>query len=88
MTKVAAPPPTPRPLVPGRTIQDDWSLTGRWEWRAGWWGRVVVWVEEDRMRPVFTTRFPPPDTPPARYVQDFRWRPARMEDLQRMPRQA
>jgi len=84
MAKTTTAPPRPRPMIPGRSIQDDWCLTGRWEWRRGWWGSVVVWVEEDRMRPVYRgPRFPPSE--PTEYAQDFRWRPARMEDLQRMP---
>lgn len=87
MTKVANPPPTPRPMVPGRTIEDDWCLTGLWEWRQGWWGRVVVWVQEDRMRPVYRgAGFPPAE--PVCHVHEFRWRPARMDDQQRMPRSA
>ena len=85
MTTTRTPPPRPWYMVPGRSIRDDWSLTGRWEWRRGWWGRVVVWVEEDRMRPVYRGPRFPPDQGLVGHAHELRWRPARMEDLNRMP---
>lgn len=80
MTKVANPPPRPR----GQQPQDAWYLTGRWEWRQGWWGRVIVWVEEERTVAIW--RGTMNALAGGTLEEHRRWRRATMDDIQRMPK--
>jgi len=58
-----------------------WELTGAHEFRAGWFGQPVLYVEERRRAwcPVVT------GYTPANWQDQVRWRRARMSDLGRMP---
>jgi len=88
MMKPAPPPPDPRAIAealrrgsltefgPGPS-KTTWKRTGGQEFRRGWFGRAVLFIEESRLvfRPIVT------GYTPANWQQQTRWRRARMGDL-------